>query len=1350
MTPLPIPRKTRWQPLRGGLLNLYFYDDEVFEYEDGRLLLRGNNGSGKSRVLALQLPFLLDGETRPERMEPDGDSAKRVEWHLLMNGRYPDRTGYTWLELGRVTEDGPAYCTIGCGMHAVQGKGTPTKWFFLTKQRIGEELKLTSPGGAPLTRARLALAIGARGEVFDSAERYRSALDHELFSLGAHRYRALLDLLIALRKPQLSRSLEEDRLSAALSEALPPVSPEILVDAAEAFRALETDRSELCAARAAASATAAFLDGYRRYVSVAARRRSLEVRAAQSALESTSRDLRAAEGDLEAGRESASLAQERRSDARRASLATEQAVRTLESSPEMRSVQALADAREASQRAEKASRKARGDQERAAADVEAHRDRERKAAQECERRRQEAEGRLAALRSCAEEAVLVRVARALSPVSLDPIPGHVVTELRGLIERELHDRRRHLKALARLHREAQTRGDEQRRRGDAVADARLGEDVARAACVIGRERRDAARALLLGDYETWRLGSSVLAPPSADVLELELGAWIESGSSTEPPIRRAIEESVRRTAELMAGARAQLATRLTQRREALATLEKEKINLLSGLHREPPVRHTLQEGRDRDGAPLWAVCEFRDDVPAELRAGYEAALEASSLLDAWISPSGASVVMPDGELYLTSSGSRPARSLVRVLRPAIDLAHPRARALTNEVVLDALERIGDGEASGHTWISQDGRFELGRLRGGWTKPAAEYVGHGAREGARRARLLVLEAEIEAALGLVASSEQELAAHDQRRRALDTERSRAPSDDGVRDAVEHIARCENALGREERTLLAAEEALEEAREAYAGARESLLDAATSAGLADEIDRLDLVDERTRAAELAATHLSSAIELLVATLSRASETRALLHRAEEARATAEASLEQANAELAAASSRAATLEESIGRGLQDILEQLGEAKGALERNKHEEEDAQQAVVTTASEVAKLEERVASLQRLALERTAARDSAAADLLALMRTRVLSLLGEAGEPEGESASTTAAVELARRLSSSLASTGAEDSDWDRVRRDLNARFMELDSALGPHGYRPALIEEASVRVVRIPFRGKELDVHELSRTLDDEVTSRERILGAREREIIESHILGEISTHLHHQLRRAEELLGLMNVEIESRPMSTGMRLKFTWSPHPDAPPGFDAVRPRLLAAQATWSADERRAIADFLQKRIEDVRSRQDAGTWRDHLEEAFDYRCWHRFGISRFQDGRWQPLTRRTHGTGSGGEKAIALTLPQLAAAAAHYRSASPHAPRLILLDEAFVGVDNDMRGKCFDLLGAFDLDFVMTSEREWGCYPVVPALAIYQLTTRPGIDAVHTSRLVWNGKQLHRDGEHLRA
>ena len=101
-------------------------------------------------------------------------------------------------------------------------------------------------------------------------------------------------------------------------------------------------------------------------------------------------------------------------------------------------------------------------------------------------------------------------------------------------------------------------------------------------------------------------------------------------------------------------------------------------------------------------------------------------------------------------------------------------------------------------------------------------------------------------------------------------------------------------------------------------------------------------------------------------------------------------------------------------------------------------------------------------------------------------------------------------------------------------------------------------------------------------------------------------------------------------------------------------------------------------------------------------------------------------------------------------PHFAAAAAYYTSAGKLAPRLILLDEAYVGVDKDMRRKCMGLLQAFDLDLVMTSETEWGCYPTVSALAIYQLATMEGIDAVGVHRWVWNGRERRRDEQTLPA
>jgi len=258
------------------------------------------------------------------------------------------------------------------------------------------------------------------------------------------------------------------------------------------------------------------------------------------------------------------------------------------------------------------------------------------------------------------------------------------------------------------------------------------------------------------------------------------------------------------------------------------------------------------------------------------------------------------------------------------------------------------------------------------------------------------------------------------------------------------------------------------------------------------------------------------------------------------------------------------------------------------------------------------------------------------------------------------------------------------------------------------------------------------------------DEIRERQTILDARERDVLEKHLIKDVAEHLHNLLHDALQWVDRINGEIQSRPMSTGMTLRFKWEPQTDGPQAFAAARDLLLRARGTWAPDERFAVGQFLHQQIKAVRAENDTGTWQEHLAFALDYRRWHQFAVERKQEGTWKRLTKRTHGTGSGGEKAIALTLPQFAAAAAHYGTADPLAPRLILLDEAFVGVDSDMRSKCMDLLTAFDLDFVMTSEREWACYPTVPAVAIYQLSARADVDAVGLTRWVWNGKQRVRD------
>ena len=141
--------------------------------------------------------------------------------------------------------------------------------------------------------------------------------------------------------------------------------------------------------------------------------------------------------------------------------------------------------------------------------------------------------------------------------------------------------------------------------------------------------------------------------------------------------------------------------------------------------------------------------------------------------------------------------------------------------------------------------------------------------------------------------------------------------------------------------------------------------------------------------------------------------------------------------------------------------------------------------------------------------------------------------------------------------------------------------------------------------------------------------------------------------------------------------------------------------------------------------------------------EQLARALDYRRWHRFRVERWQDGHWRKLS----GPASSGERALGLTVPLFAAIASFYSQGSyALAPRLMLLDEAFAGIDDAARAHCMGLIREFDLDFVITSEREWACYAELPGVAICQLQRREGIDAVFVSRWIWDGRAKTREGD----
>src|SRR5699024_2072373 len=240
-------------------------------------------------------------------------------------------------------EDGTEqFCTLGIGLKAAAGRGIVKTWYFTTSRRIGD-LRLMDERRVVLTaeRLRATLEQDGTGQVLTTRESYRRAVDEQLFRLGEERYGALIDLLIQLRQPQLSKRPDEKLLSAALTEALAPLDQAVVADVAESFRSLEEERSAIEDVRETLGAADAFLRHYRAYAKVASRRHTTAVRLANSGYEHAGRDLRETESELADAEEKIGRIEADQGGAEERQSSLTGSAQALRESPEMRDAERL-------------------------------------------------------------------------------------------------------------------------------------------------------------------------------------------------------------------------------------------------------------------------------------------------------------------------------------------------------------------------------------------------------------------------------------------------------------------------------------------------------------------------------------------------------------------------------------------------------------------------------------------------------------------------------------------------------------------------------------------------------------------------------------------------------------------------------------------------------------------------------------------------------------------------------------------------------------------------------------------------------------------------------------------------
>lgn len=1316
----------RWVPTRAGLLNVWRYYDEVLEFHGGRLLLRGANGSGKSKALELLLPYLLDANLRAQRLSTFGTGERTMHWNLMGQGATGvTRVGYVWVEFGATdADDTERWFTAGARLQATSHTTTVHADYFTTSRRVGHDLTLVTGAGTPLTRAELTEALGDEGTRHDHAADYRATVRRALFgAMSEQRYDALITALLQLRTPKLSQRLDPALLSTLLSRALPPLGEHEVSDLAEGFERLDRQRERL--ARLDEEVAAATV--------LAARQRTY----ARRVLRSGAAGVVSATSEMDGRTRAARLSEQRHTEVAARRTAAEERSRELESVVDdattrleaLRDSEAyrqgtaledlrrqLLDARGAAGRAEEAAGVAR---HAATVDAEAadtavgHADRQE------------------ALRaSRGDEAVRTAREAGLSTV----LTRAAADDARRLVHAAV-DSRRH--QIGEVRRDLGTWDHAVALRTEREAEldhARATLAEAGAAQTAADERCTEAVADLAERLDAWVRGAQELAGHDVEALVDAVLDAVDSEVELRAIVDRAAAR-VRRELDLAEAAGERRRTDLTAERDRLQA-ERDRVAAETEVA-PPPLRTSDRTGRP--GAPLWRLLTFTDTAPPEQQAAVEAALAASGLLDAWVAPTRDGLAVDGHDVFVRELTPAPGPSLLEVVVPdtgaasTVDTGH--LRDLLGGIALD--HRLETHMAV----ISTDGGFRLASLYGSASKPEAELIGAAARERARRRRLAELADGIAALDPALAEVGTELAALGRRRRRLDDDLDARPGHRQVDDARAVLTRAEAAVAHADQAVRRWVERRAEAEARVVAALRALTARASEHVVPTEREALDALDR-------AVTTFGKVADLWLAAEADARHARDTAERARAAaRRSAEVADDRADEAEAATTTvrrlngRVTTVEATVGAEYREVLARIAATREEEASARRESKSVATALRELDGRLGELEATLANDRTRREEAVAGRDAAADRFRVLWRVGLPLDAGWSEELAGEG--TKATLEIARAVAAAWAGEPHEPRNVaDALGRLAETVHVSRDT-LGARADL-ALETEDDVQVLRAVVDGRTLGAAALLTAVTAEAERSRTDITAAEQELFDTTLTGETRRHLAARIREADALVDAMNERLAGVRTASNVAVTLQWKIADDVAAGTRTARDLLLKDPVRLSEDDRAALHRFFRDRIDTARAEGTAGSWEQQLTEVFDYTRWHQFVVRLDRgDGRdFQPLTKKLHGALSGGEKAIALHLPLFAAIAAYYESV-PGAPRLILLDEVFVGVDEVNRGQVFGLLAALGLDLVLTSDHEWCLYREIDAIAIHQLITGTddADDAVTTARWTWNGREL---------
>lgn len=1354
----------RWRLTRAGVVNVWHYLDNEFIISGGRLILRGANGSGKSRALEMLLPFLLDADRR--RMDATGSQKVSLDELMRTGARgQTNRIGYLWLELARPDE----HLTLGAHIKYSASAHRSEVRFFTTVLRVGDELPLLGANRAPLPRDQLAERIGQQS--LTDAEQHREVVRTKVFGLhgetGRDRFTGLVQLLHTLRSPDVGNRIDEGKLPQILSDALPPLSERTLEQAGDRLDGLTETRAAQEKLVETLGHVQRFYAVYSAYAAGILIQSATVLRDAAGELESAREECRSLTDQLNRARSDHAAATTRAAELEDAVEELRTSIDGLRKAPLFKKAEDLAqqattvDAlRRSAEQALENARRARADETDAAArtanvlaelqtavivaaDLLAQAV-DRLAVEDISRSRLPIS---IGMRMEPDDTVIDPVQDSLdqAPVAIERPRSAVVEILPESLDDTAAAARDCARAAEEREKKAGRREDEARR----LAGQR--------AAVEALEREADEKQQAAGDAET----ISAEAAGDRDELGVALNrswrAWLDSGSTEtllgEIDRSHSAIEALDSDIEILCGEdpstdllldnldrlAARLATPVIDRlavdvsrinheiraeEDTAAELIARQRELEAEQDPEPP---SAPWQAPTSGVPLWRVIDFRAGVPDADRAGIEGALLASGLLTATLDGNG-DLRSADGETLLRAAA-------ISVGSPLSDALGPDPSAAEHATAVQrVLASIGWQDPHATTSVGPDGTWRNGVLQGRHMPASAQHIGASARAAARREHL----AAIKTRLGRIAES---ITAHQNRlrnlashRTALDTHLRTAPTSRAlVERRVTARTQRKQAEDAADRARNAARRA-ETARSDWSRHDSEHRDLCNAMALPPNADGLRAVQTRCARARAVCLELEQSCGSVVGAAERAGEARQDYLSKRKRRIDDEATAESARQDWYRDATELAALQEALDLPIRELTAQIEASQAELKRTERQRREADHRAQSrkTEAETTKVRLETANYR----ERSGTEDLRQAGDLFNNRMHLPGLRASATphplKPIQDVTDPAAARRTAEEVLRALRSTKTHD-----VNRLLTA-LTKFGADTSGHLEVLHHIEHG-VHLIRLEGVENHHDLPAVLAYLKHRVEVGRHALTEREREVFTEFVLGNVTDELRRRVQQARQLVQAMSTSLAGTRTSHGIGVRIGWELD-----SGDSELQRLMQlvgiADQVRSEQDSEELVGLVRERVERLHTADASSGYTAHLREALDYRLWHSVEVTILgpDPGQARRISRRAKI--SQGETRF-VSYVTLFAAADGYLSGLPDAEgalRLVLLDDAFAKVDQRAIGELMGLLVRLDIDFVMTGHALWGTVPEVPALDIYEIR-RIGDSSVVPTRIHWDGR-----------